>query len=149
MALSKPDYYDISKYNDNLIVDFAKKHKRKAYLYHGNNDMKDKMDIALQFKDGKMCNIDTKYINRKESNLYYEFKKHAENSSSKTDWLLYCLRKTGYKKCWFVRRSALNKITNDGRPSYIINKDPLKDFNINEINENDKILVDFSKLGMK
>ena len=117
MALNRPEYFDISKHNDKLIVDYAKQHSRKAYLYDGINDMKDKMDIALQFKDGKTYNVDTKYVNANENHLYYEFEKHAENSTSKTDWLLYCLRNTDYRRCWFVRRSALNELTNDDTKS--------------------------------
>lgn len=149
MALNRPEYFDISKHNDKLIVDCAKQYNRKAYLYDGINDMKDKMDIALQFKDGKTYNVDTKYVNANENHLYYEFEKHAEKSTSKTDWLLYCLRNTDYRRCWFVRRSALNELTNDGRPTHKPNKDKLKYFDITEIGKNDKILVDFSKLGMK
>jgi hypothetical protein len=141
--------FDISKYNEALIVDFAKRHGREACVYNGDTDKKNKVDIALQFKDGKIYNIDTKYANCKSNHIYFEFEKHAENSSSKADYILYCLRKTNFKECYFVKRSALNKITNDGRSSYIPKKDPLKYFDIKEVDEKDKIFVDFSKLYMK
>ena len=148
-GLSRPTDFNVSKYNDALIVDFAKRHGRKVYIYDGVIDMKNKVDIALQFKDGKIYNIDTKYVNCKPNHIYFEFEKHGENSSSKADYILYCLRENNFKECYFVKRCALNKITNDGRPSYILKKDPLKYFDIKEVDEKDKILVDFSKLYMK
>lgn len=148
-GLYRPTYFNISKYNDALIVDFAKRHRREAYVCDSDIDKINKVDIVLQFKDGKTYNIDTKYVNCKSNHIYFEFEKHSEKSLSKADYILYCLRKNNFKECYFVKRSALNKITNDGRPSYILKKDPLKYFDIKEVDEKDKILVDFSKLYMK
>lgn len=148
-GLRRPIDFNISKYNDALIVNFVKRHGREAYICDSITDMKNKVDIALQFKDGKIYNIDTKYANCKLDHIYFEFEKHSEKSSSKADYILYCLRENNFKECYFVKRNALNKITNDGRTTYIPNKDPLKYFDIKEVDEKDKIFVDFSKLGMK
>lgn len=62
------DFYK-SKYNDALIVDFFKRHRKEAYVCDNVTDMKNKVDIALKLKNGKICNIDTKYVNREESNV--------------------------------------------------------------------------------
>lgn len=69
-GLYRPTDFNISKYNDALIVDFAKRHRREAYVCDSDIDKINKVDIVLQFKDGKTYNIDTKYVNCKSNHIY-------------------------------------------------------------------------------
>ena len=80
------------------MVDFVKRQGREAYVCDSDIDIKNKVDIALQFKDGKIYNIDTKYVNCKPNHIYFEFEKHSEKSSSKADYILYCLRENNFKE---------------------------------------------------
>lgn len=144
--------FSISKRNDKRIVEFCKKHSRKAvaYLDGSKEDIVNKIDICIEFKDGKCYNIDSKYTHTyKDGHMWFEAEKHALGSTSKCDYLLYCMRDTNFKTCWLIRREALCNLTNDDRKAYIVNKDKLKDFRLSELNANDYKIIDFSKIGLE
>lgn len=143
--------YDVSKRNDEKIVAFCKKHGRKAVAYpdRSKEDMVGKIDMSLEFKDGKTYNIDSKYTDKNCNGwMWFECEKHAKDSSSKADYILYCFRSTHYKTCWLVSRDALCKLALDGRKTRKPNKDLLVDFSLSELHPDDYKVIDFSKLGL-
>lgn len=97
MTLHNPKGFDISKYNDQLIVDhYLKLGKTCSISEIGSSaDIDDKIDIII---DGH--SIDTKYFR----NFTIEVDKIRK---SKAEYIWYILKNTDHKKTVLVRTSAL------------------------------------------
>ena len=144
--------FDISKENDEKLKK-AIEARNKGYkltLLNGTQDKKKKRDMSLKVPGRKRpIYIDTKYTDQGEKGQSFQTEDML-GQKSQTDWILFCLRKSGFKKCWWVKTKALMAMAEDGR-KLKKGHDGSKyfRFSFDEISDKDKHCVDYSDAGLK
>lgn len=88
---------ELSKANDQKVIEWWKSKGRRAWLATDDEDMEQLIDIWLESRSGEMVPIDTKYVGCSLDHVWHDTTQGRESKK-----ILYCFKKTSYKRCFFV-----------------------------------------------